>query len=81
MKLLKTILGVQAAVILYLFWENTTLKDQIVESADAVSKSTKRIERLSDEVEAARRALSSCRYEVNKYNDPQLIEQQDNNGS
>lgn len=81
MKLLKTILGVQAAVILYLFWENTTLKDHIVESADAVSKSTKRIERLSDEVEAARRALSSCRYEVNKYNDPQLIEQQDNNGS
>ena len=81
MKFLKAILGVQVAVILYLFWENTTLKEHIIESADAVSKSTKRIERLNDEVDAARRALSSCRFEVNKYYEPQPIEQPDNNGS
>ena len=81
MKLLKTIIGVQVAIIFLLIWENSTLKGHIVESASAVSKSTKRIEQLNNEVESARRALSGCQYEVNKYYDSQPIEQQNNNGS
>jgi len=80
-KLLKAILGVQIVVIVYLFWENATLKDHLVDSVDAVNKSTKRIEKLNDEIDVTRRALNGCRYEVNKYLDPQPLSPQDNNGS
>ena len=75
MKFLKAIIGVQAAVMLYLFWENSTIKEQIVESAVALSRSTKRIERLNDELEHTKRNLSMCRYTLDKYSEHLLNDQ------
>ena len=79
MRFLKTIIGVQTLVIMYLFWENNNINGKIIESADAVSKSTKRIERLNDELDATRRSLGNCIFELDKYSEFQ-INQQENNG-
>lgn len=71
MKFLKILVCVQALGLVYLLRENTELQERIVTSADAIAKSTRTIESLIDQVEAATRRESDCIYTMNKYRDEQ----------
>ena len=73
MRALKIVICVQAIALLYLFRENGIMKEHIIESADAVSKSTKKIENQSSELSLARQKLGECKYELGKTQD-QLAE-------
>ena len=75
MKFLKVLAFVQALIVVYYWRENTELKEQILSSADAVALATKKIEKLHENLSDAQSKESTCRYMLNKYNDP-LINQE-----
>ncbi len=75
MKFLKVLAFVQALLVVYLWRENTELKEHILSSADAVAQATKKIEKLNGQLSDAQMKESTCRYVLNKYND-QLINQE-----
>lgn len=81
MKYLKLIVCVQAVALLYLFRENSDLKQHLIDSADVVSRSTKKIESLRDAVDTERSRANSCEYTLDKYRENFNIQSQDANGS
>ena len=79
-KSLKFIVAIQAGIIIYLARSNMELKDRIVESADAVSRSTTKIERLKKETseltmrnESLEYLLDQCRSQQFAEKDPYFV--------
>lgn len=67
MKILKVVAILQAVLIVYLLKEQSIVAEQIVESANVVSKSTKKIEALASENYELDHAVQDCKFELNKY--------------
>ena len=73
-KSLKFVVAIQVGIIIYMARSNMELKDRIVESADAVSRSTTKIERLKKDTNELTMRNESLEYLLDQCRSQQFTE-------